>query len=86
MSVPDCTNLVDFVTYVEFIRVCVEGEGYSMALTWLLLKSVEQTPLGLTDAHGSPTKPSEWSLLLKEVRLLANIRKRTAQFDSFYAI
>lgn len=76
MRISDCPTPADFVAHVELIRVCVEGGGYSMTLTWLLFNTVAKTHPELIAAHGLVDGASAWTLLLNEVRQLPNTKKR----------
>ncbi|KAJ0158463.1 hypothetical protein CTA2_11534 [Colletotrichum tanaceti] len=76
ITISNSTTPAAFVAYVEFIRVSVEGDSYSMALTWLLFNAVDKTHPNLITEHGPVQSASDWTLLLHEVRKLPNDKKR----------
>ncbi|KAK6211692.1 hypothetical protein QIS74_10956 [Colletotrichum tabaci] len=75
-KISDSPTPAEFVAYVEFIRVSVEGDSYSMALTWLLFNTVDKTHPYLITEHGPVQSATDWTLLLHEVRKLPNNEKR----------
>ncbi|KAK1988152.1 hypothetical protein LZ30DRAFT_684051 [Colletotrichum cereale] len=66
----------EFATYVEFIRLCVEPDKYSMALTCILFETVERSNPEVTGKVLPMGEAMDWTRLLKQVRELANHKKR----------
>ncbi|KAK2033153.1 hypothetical protein LX32DRAFT_690341 [Colletotrichum zoysiae] len=76
--IDDFATPMEFAAYVDFIRLCVEGDGYSMALTCILYRSVEES---IYEDYGEVhpvTKAMDWTELLDQVRELTHYKKRPA--------
>ncbi|KAK2010020.1 hypothetical protein LZ32DRAFT_660798 [Colletotrichum eremochloae] len=78
MRIDHCATPMEFAAYVDFIRLCVEGDDYSMALTCILFNSVERSNSEVSGKVRPITKAMDWTQLLEQVRELTNHKKRPA--------
>ncbi|KAK2000737.1 hypothetical protein LX36DRAFT_698730 [Colletotrichum falcatum] len=81
-TIDNFTTPMEFAAYADFTRLCVEGDGYSMALTYTLFESVRNSYSEVRGRSRPPTKPTDWTQLLEKVRGSINHKKRTAEENS----
>ncbi|KAK2047956.1 hypothetical protein LZ31DRAFT_591864 [Colletotrichum somersetense] len=76
--IDDFATPMEFAAYVDFIRLCVEGDDCSMALTYILFDAVEKSNFEGCDQVHPRHKTMDWTQLLCQVRGLTNHKKRPA--------
>ncbi|KAK1965626.1 hypothetical protein LY78DRAFT_670289 [Colletotrichum sublineola] len=79
MRIERCATPLEFTAYVDFTRLCIEGDGYSMALTCILFESIKSSDSEVSRTVRPITKAMDWVRLLEQVRELANPERRSAE-------